>query len=169
MFYKTSNNILYGKSVQNLRKHVNVNVVSNEKQAKKLIAKPIFKRSVIINKDLQLIETRIPNLTLNRPVFAGFTVLETSKLHMYRFYYDVVKKMYPGDRSTLAYTDTDSTLLVLKTDDAYKDMVENSDFFDFSEYPRDAKIFQKLKLSEEEITELMEKNRKASIFLQICP
>ena len=79
---------------------------------------------------------------------------------MYRFFYDFVKTKYPGDRSTLAYTDTDSFLLLLKTEDAYQDMVENAEWFDFSEYPRNAKIFQKLNLTEEEITELMESNRK---------
>lgn len=81
---------------------------------------------------------------------------------MYRFFYDFVKTKYPGDRSTLLYTDTDSFLLLLKTDDAYQDMVDNWQFYDFSEFPRNAEIFQRLNLSEDEITELMETNRKVT-------
>ena len=76
------------------------------------------------------------------------------------FFYDFVKVKYPGDRSTLLYTDTDSFLLLLKTNDVYQDMLEDWQFYDFSEFPRDAEIFQKLNMSEDEITELMEVNRK---------
>ena len=76
MFHKLLVNILYGKCVQNLRKHINVHVVSNVKKLRKLICKPCFKGSNVIHEDLQLVETYIENLMMNRPVGSGFAVLE---------------------------------------------------------------------------------------------
>ena len=48
-----------------------------------------------------------PVVTLNKPIFAGFASLELSKLHMYKFFYDVLKPKY-GNNIELGYTDTDS-------------------------------------------------------------
>ena len=103
MFHKPLVNILYGKCVQNLRKHINIHVVA---VAKKLITKLTFKSSNIIRDNL--VETSIPRLMLNRPVMSRFSVLELSKLHMYRYYYNIVKRKYPGSKSVLACTAIDS-------------------------------------------------------------
>ena len=94
-FYKDKNNIMFGKSVQNQRKHVNVHVVTNTKHAKKLIAKPTFKRSMIINKNLKLIETAIPKLVLNRPCFTGIVCKSFfQKFIIKSFIKRAVKKTY---------------------------------------------------------------------------
>ena len=64
----------------------------------------------------------------------GACILETSKLHMYEFWYDHLKEKY-NDKVELIYTDTDSFVIQVKTDDIYKDMFEN--IYDFSKYPTD--------------------------------
>ena len=70
--------------------------LTEAKKLQKLISKPSFKGSSVINENVQLVETGIENLMLNRPVGSGFTVLELSKLHMYNFYYNYINWKYPG-------------------------------------------------------------------------
>ncbi len=168
--HKAYNNYLFGRSIMNCRKFQNVRVVTNKRYAKRLISNPLFKRAVIINESLMLVEMSVASLTLNRPVYAGFSVLEMSKEHMYDFFYSYVKRKYPGKQSQLCYMDTDSFLLEIHTPDVYQDMVTDSEWFDFSEYPYDAEVFKKLStttwshLSEVQkhvkIVELMDKNQK---------
>ena len=64
----------------------------------------------------------------------GAVILETSKLHMYQFWYDHLKQKYDY-KIRLIYTDTDSFVIEVETDDVYKDMLEDSHLYDFSDYP----------------------------------
>ena len=76
------------------------------------------------------------SLVLNRPVYVGMSLLDLSKHLMYDFYYNQMKAQY-GDRCDLLYTDTDSLLLEIKTEDVYKDMTEHQNLYDTSGYPED--------------------------------
>ena len=58
---------------------------------------------------------------MNRPVCLGFSMLKTSKILMYNFWYDYVKPKY-GEEAKLCYVDTDSFIVYIKTDDIYKDI-----------------------------------------------
>ena len=98
---------------------------------------------------------------LNCPVGSRFWVLELSKLHMYNFFYNYIKQKYPGSKSLLAYTDTDSLLLKIKTDDLYADMINDPFWYDFNDYPVNASCFQKLGLTKVAIENLRTMNRKA--------
>ena len=73
----------------------------------------------------------------------GACILETSKLHMYEFWYDHLKNIY-NDKVELIYTDTDSFIIEVQTDDIYKDMYENKNQYDFSEYPENHPNFDML-------------------------
>ena len=72
---------------------------------------------------------------LNKPIYLGMTILDLSKLHMYKFYYDVLKDKY-DNKIRLAYTDTDSYIFEIETEDMYKDFRELNDYMDFSDYPK---------------------------------
>ena len=89
--HKALNNFLFGRSIMNQRKFRNVRVLTAKKYARRLISDPLFKRGVIINESLMLVEMSHGSLTLNRPCYAGFTVLKLSKQHMYDFFYSYVK------------------------------------------------------------------------------
>ena len=65
----------------------------------------------------------------------GACILETSKLHIYKFWYDHLKNKY-NDKVELIYTDTDSFIIEVQTNDIYKDMHDNKNLYDFSEYPK---------------------------------
>ena len=113
-------------------------LINNELSAQWQTSKPGFKRSLIVNGNLVCVELVKPTIILNRPVYVGFAILELSKLHMYQFHYDVIKKNWPDDVSTLCFTDTDSFLYHFKVNDIHQDIVDKklTSHFDFSKYPK---------------------------------
>ena len=72
-------------------------------------------------------------MKLNKPISIGVCILELSKLHMYQYYYDVMKKKY-DDKIRLLYTDTDSFIFHVETEDLYKDFDDMKENMDFSGY-----------------------------------
>ena len=139
-FFKLMNNSVFGKTMENIRKRVDIKLVrtdgSENEKLRKIIAKPNFNRRVKFSDELSAIHVHKTKLTLNKPIYVGFSVLELSKHHMYDWYYNTLKKKY-GENCTLLYTDTDSLLVDIKTKDAYKDMSEMKDEYDFSDYPKE--------------------------------
>ena len=87
-----------------------------------------------------LVQSKPVKTKFNKPIYLGACILETSKLHMYKFWYDYLKVKY-GDNVNLIYTDTDSFILEIFTDDVYEDMKNDNHLFDFSEYPSDHKCY----------------------------
>ena len=77
---------------------------------------------------------------MNKPIAIGFCILDLSKYLMYDFHYNVMKKKY-GNNCEVLYTDTDSLIYNIQTDDLYDDFKEMKDYFDLSEYPADHKCF----------------------------
>jgi hypothetical protein len=139
-FFKLLNNAFYGKMLENVRGRIDFKIVTNKKTAGKYIKRPTFKRSTIISDEVVGIELRKQTVTLDKPIFCGFTVLELSKELMYDFHYNTIKKKY-GSRATLLMTDTDSLVYKIDTEDVYKDMEEMSDVFDTSDYPKDHPLY----------------------------
>ncbi|KAL9966939.1 hypothetical protein ACROYT_G025085, partial [Oculina patagonica] len=141
-FYKLMNNSVFGKTMENLRNRVDIRIVRSDetKKIRKLVASPLYSRHVMFSNDLVGIDMRKSKLFLNKPVYTGMTILDVSKLCMYDFYYNHLKKEY-GERCELLYTDTDSLLLEIETEDVYADMAENIDKYDTSDYPKDHSLF----------------------------
>ena len=144
-FYKLMNNSVFGKTMENLRNRVDIKIVRSNEQDKirKLIASPLYSRHVIFTNNLVGIDMRKSRLLLNKPVYTGMTILDKSKILMYDFFYNHLKKQY-GEKCELLYTDTDSLLLDIKTEDVYKDIERNKSFYDTSDYPEDHPLFSKV-------------------------
>ena len=106
-FFKLMNNIVFGKTMENLRKRVDVRLVTNEKKLLKLTSKPTYVSTKIFNENLVAVHKIKEALTLNRPAYVGMCILDLSKTLMYDFHYNYIKKKY-GDRAKLLFTDTDS-------------------------------------------------------------
>ena len=124
--------------MENVRARVNVKFVTNERSYKLLVKKPGYKRNIIMSDVNKIVgvEMQKESVKLNKPIYLGFCILEYSKLLMQEFHYDYIKKRY-GNKAQLLFTDTDSLCYNIKTDDIYKDMLEDEDLFDFSNYPED--------------------------------
>ena len=136
--YKLMNNAVFGKTLENLRKRVDVKLVRSHEEDKlrRLIASPAFARANIFDDDLAAIQVHKSHLVLNRPVYVGMCILDLSKHLMYNFYYNQLRRQY-GDHCKLLYTDTDSLLLEIQTEDVYRDMASHRELYDTSDYPED--------------------------------
>ena len=137
-FYKLMNKSVFGKTMENLRNRVNIKIVhsSETDKIRKLIASPLYSRHILFSNDLAGVDMRKTKLVLNKPVYTGMTILDNSKILMYDFFYNELKKQY-GSRCELLYTDTDSLLLEIEMDDVYKDIETNKNLYDTSDYPKE--------------------------------
>ena len=130
-FYKLASNSVYGKSFENVRKRVNIHMVTEEPKAIKLFSKNNFKTAKHFN-SLYLIELYKNEIVYDKPIYVGTSILDLSKLHMMKFHYEVISVHF-GGCYILIYSDTDSLVYYIKTEDIYKWARENSTHFDFSE------------------------------------
>ena len=141
-FYKLMNNSVFGKTMENLRNRVDLKIVRDLETDKirKLLSVPSFDRFTVFGNDMAGIHMRKTKLVLNKPVYTGMTILENCKILMYEFYYNYLKARY-GHKCELVYTDTDSLILDIQTEDVYKDMQEHSWMYDTSNYPKDHPLY----------------------------
>ena len=95
---------------------------------------------IIYNEDLAAIKQKKKDLLLNKPIYAGMCILDLSKLHMYQFHYDVIKKTYQ-DKAKLLFTDTDSLCYHIRTDDFYKDMRDSKELYDMSNFDPSSEFY----------------------------
>ena len=139
-FWKLMNNSVFGKSQENLRKRISVEVVTDADVAAKRVCRPSMKRSLTIREDLVVMEHFISRLELDRAVYTGFCVLELSKLWMYDFHYKKMRPWFssPSSSIELLFTDTDSLCYKIRDPrNIYKVLKSHNEYFDFSDYPRD--------------------------------
>ena len=141
-YFKLMNNAVYGKTCENQKNHTDIRLVTTEKQRKKYTEKPHCLGFRIFDENLAAIEMRKLQALINKPFYVGFSVLELSKLHMYRFHYDYIKRKY-NDKAELLFTDTDSLMYEVQTEDIYNDMWEDRELFDFAGYSDKSKYYDK--------------------------
>ena len=91
-FFKLMNNSVFGKTMENLRKRVDVRLVTDEKKLDKLTSKPNYVSSKIFNENLMAVHEIKEILTLNRPAYVGMCILDLGKTLMYDFHYNYIKK-----------------------------------------------------------------------------
>ena len=132
---KIKNNSVYGKQMENVRNRVNIELINNnEQRLLKVLSHPSYKRTTIFNENLVAVHKHKKEVKLDKPIINGMIILDLSKMLMYDFYYNVLKNRY-GDKVKLLFTDTDSLCVEIETEDVYKDMSEQEDYYDFSENP----------------------------------
>jgi hypothetical protein len=134
-FFKLMNNSVFGKTMENVRKRRTVKFPDSEKKYDKLVSSPLCKDVRQFKEGLIAVEIQKEKVIMNKPVYVGFSVLELSKWLMYEFYYNKMKKLYK-DKVRVLYTDTDSLMLRIDTEDVYADMRESIDWYDFANYDK---------------------------------
>ena len=139
-FFKLMNNSVFGKTMQNIRKRVDVKLATNEAQLSRLTSNPTFVRSKIFNENLVAVHKIKEKLLLNRPAYVGMCILDLSKTLIYDFHYNYIQKKYPG-KSKLLFTDTDSLTYEIEAEDVYADFLKDKDLFDNSDYQPDSPFF----------------------------
>ena len=124
-FYKLMNNAVFGKTMENIRKHRSIKLVTNREVYLKVVMKPNFKSGVRFSSNLIGCEMGKVKVVMNKPVYLGQAILDLSKIDMYEFHYDYMKQKYNDDRLTLCYMDTDSLIKSIETDNFYKDIADD--------------------------------------------
>ena len=132
--FKLINNSVFGKMMENIRKHRDIKLVTTDKKRSKLVSETNYHTINLISEDLSITEMKRTKVKMNKPIYLGLSILEISKTLMYELWYDYMKQKY-NDNVKLCYTDTDSFIMNIKTNDFYEDIasdVENK--FDTSNY-----------------------------------
>lgn len=130
-FFKLMNNSVFGKTMENIRKRVDVRLVTDENKLSKLASKPTYVTSKILNENLVAVhKTRD---------YVGMCILDLTKTLMYDFHYNYIKKKYKS-RAKLLFTDTDLLMYEAK-DIVYQDLWTDRDKFDNSDYPKYSQYF----------------------------
>lgn len=140
-FFKLACNSAYGKFLENQRNRMNVTLVTTQKKFDDNVCKPTLKSVKVYNKALAGLEMLRPIVVLNRPVYVGFTVLEFAKLFMFEFHELMTKKIYKREDIRLLFTDTDSFLYAIKTENLYEDLEKIKCYMDTSNYPPDHPLY----------------------------
>ena len=120
--------------MENMRKHVDVRLVQTKDQLQKLSKKPTFASCRIFHENMVAVEMKRSKAKLFKPSYSGMSILDISKFMMFDFFYNFLKKKYK-DKLQLLMTVTDSLLFFVQCDDIYRDMHENLELFDTSDYP----------------------------------
>ncbi|XP_015787958.1 uncharacterized protein LOC107364979, partial [Tetranychus urticae] len=134
-FWKLMINSLYGKSIENKRKHCEVKFLADRKAVFKATREPLFDQFCILDENRAIAKLRKSKVILDKPIAVGFSVLEFAKLYMYQLHYDTFKAYY-GRNLSLVYTDTDSFIYHIKTENLYNDLKYFANIMDFCDYPK---------------------------------
>ena len=132
-FFKLMNNSVFGKTVENIRKHRNIKLVTNEDKYLRTVTKPNFKSGVLFGENLMGCEMGRTKVVMKRPVYLGRAILDLRKIVMYEFHYDYMKPKFEGFQ--LCYMDTDFLIYHIKTEDFYAYIANDvEERFDISGY-----------------------------------
>ena len=128
------NNAVFRKTMENIRKHRNIKLVTTDKKRNKLVSEPNYYTINYISEDLSIIKMNKTKVKMNKPIYLGLSILDISKILMYEFWYDYMKPKY-NDNVKLCYMDTDSFVMNIKINDFYKDIANDVEKrFDTSNY-----------------------------------
>ena len=155
-FYKLMNNSVFGKTMENVRKHVKIDLMidypdvqhlpgtmSTERKLLRKLADINLDRVTIFNENMCALTRTKSQVIMNKPIYVGQSILDISKTFMYDFHYNVMLKKYGRNKCRLLMTDTDSLCYHIITDDIYLDMQGMKQLFDFSAYPETHPLYCK--------------------------
>ena len=120
-FFKLMSNAVFGRTVENVRNHRNIKLVTTYEKFNKYASEPHLMNVKCFSENLLAVEMRKTEVFMNKPVYLGQAILDISKTLMYEFYYDYLQIKY-SDKVKLCYTDTDSFIIYVETDDFYLDI-----------------------------------------------
>ena len=119
-FFKLMNNSVFGKTMENVRKHRDIKLVTTEKRIK-LVSEPNYHTTKQFSENLVAIEMKKTSVKMNKPLYLGMSILDISKTLMYEFWYDYIKPRY-NDKAKLCYMDTDSFVINTFMEDFFEDI-----------------------------------------------
>ena len=138
-FYKLIVNAAFGKTMESKLGRKKLEIVRNERELLQKTALSTMKSFQIIDDQLAKISFSVTKILWDKPMIVGATILDLPKRFMFQFHY---QKMKPNLNLELLYSDTDSFIYAIKTDDVYRDLEKIKADFDFSNYDEDHFLFE---------------------------
>ena len=136
-FFKLMNNSVFGKTMENIRKHRNIKLVATEEKYLLTVMKPNFESGVLFGENLMGCEMGKIKVVMNKLVYLGQAILDLRKIIMYEFHYDYMVPKYGLEKLKLCYMGTDSLVYDIKTEDFYEDIANDVEArFDTSGYSK---------------------------------
>ena len=123
-FFKLMNNAVFGKTMENVKKHRNIKLITTDRRRNYIVSEPNYHITKFFTENLLAIELTKMQILMNKPIYLGLSKLDLRETVMYEFWYDNVKPKY-GENSKHCYMDTDNFIVHVKTDDIYKDNAED--------------------------------------------
>ena len=136
--FKQLNNPVYGKAMENMRKRIEIRIVKNAKDFIKYTSRPTCVNWKVFENNLAAIHEIKISLTLKKPIYVGFSILEITKWEMYSFYYNF---MIRKRKTRLLFTDRDTLSYELYEKTPYKKMYKYKELFDLSNIPVSSKYY----------------------------
>ena len=124
-FFKLMDNVVFEKTMENIRKHRNIKLVTNREAYLKTVMKPNFKSGVLFGENLMGCEMGKIKVVMNKPVYLNQAILNLSKIIMYEFHYNYMKQKYNNNKLQLCYMDTDLLVYRIKTEDFHADITDD--------------------------------------------
>ena len=150
--FKLLANSTYGKFAQNPKNFTFAKLCLSEKDLKKAINSKRFLHACIINQDVAIVEYKPDQILYDSPFSIAATILDLAKLHLYYYYYNVLKPAFLPDKLTLIMTDTDSLIFSVNCEFFFQ-KYKKLPLFDFSNFKTDNFLYS-------------DKNRKALLFFK---
>ena len=133
-FFKLMNNSVFGKTMENVRKHRDIKLITTEKRRSKLVSEPNYHTTKQFSENLIAVEMIEAKVKMNKPVYLGTPILGMSKILMYEFWYDYLKPKC-NDNAKICYIDTHSFTVHIITEDFFADINNDVErWFDTSNY-----------------------------------
>ena len=129
------NNSVFGKTIENIRKRQNVILIDNKKMLINYHQNQTLNVVQYFMKILITCHMKKTEVYFNKPIYVGQAILDLSKTLMFDFHYNYIREKY-DDEAELLFTDTDSLMYLIETDDVYHDFAADvKKKFDTSDYP----------------------------------
>ena len=126
-FFKLMNNSVFGKTMENVRKHRDIKLVTTDEKRNKLVSEPNYHTTNRFSENLLAIEMKNTKVKMSKPIYLAMSILDISKTLMYRFY-------------IWGYTDTDSFIIHIITEDFFEDISNDVEkWYDTSNYDENDK------------------------------
>ena len=129
-FFRLMNSVVSGKTMENERKHRNIELVKTERGRNYLVSEPNYHITMLFTEYVLAIELRKIQILINKPVYLGLSILDLSKSVMYEFWYYYVKPKY-GEHAKLCYMDKDSFIEHVQAHEIYKDIGKDVETLNF--------------------------------------
>ena len=135
-FFKLMKNSVFGKTMENVKKHRDIKLVTEDIARNYLVSKSNYHTEKYFSECLIAIEMKKIKVQMNKPIYLGSSMLEISKILMYEFWYNIKPKYQ--NNAKLCYIDTDTFIINIETKDFCKDIANDVDeIFDTSNYECD--------------------------------